>query len=382
MSDKIIVVGAGPRGLAIALQASLNNIPTVIIDDQPNFSWTSPNIIPDIIMRSPITFDLTTYIPELQQYSLANFLGIDCKFSTKQKDIESNNIRPTREQFISYLNYIYSLLKHNSNINFIKSKVKSIGADYVEVEVEEGIYYSKHIVLAIGSSFSKVKVPYWIDLSKFKDKIVSLKDIVKSEQVSAGKFAVVGSGQGAAETVYHLAKQSNKVFWLLNKPLKTSQYPVPDYTIWYNKSALGEYYKMISTLERKEQYLREVKSWQPSITPYIKKQLELHEDNIEILTPSSTLEIEYIFNNINFIIVSTGFNLNVNNLPFNFKEFSLELDNINSNFPKLVKGFKSSNVSSLYFTGALASMYDGPRQNSLISSAITAKEIIENIKLN
>lgn len=369
----ILIVGGGPRALAVALYASqFSSIHTTIFDSSPLSSWLAPNIIPDIAMRSPLSFDLTTFIPQLVKYSLIQYMGMPALTKVDQYYIEAYPHYPNRTTFYNYLIEIMSQLKDKGTCTWVKSNVKEIGDNYVITEVDE-IFPGEAIVYAGGNKYSKHKVPNWIKQSLLKDKVLPLKEII--DQDNKGSFVVVGSGQGAAEITHYLAAQELEVYWCVNKEPKVTQYPAPAFTEWGYKSALGNYFRSIPTVLRPN-YIKEVKAWQPSITPYISNKLA--QVKFTKFNPTSTKDIETIFNKVEHVVLASGTEPQVNLIPFN-PNVNIQVNGAMPTFPKLTKGFRSVSTPSIYFTGVFAAPYDGPRQASIISAALTAKEIVETL---
>ncbi len=373
----IIIIGAGPRGLAIALQLAYyqkyNNYNCYIIDPNPINTWTYPNIIENITMRSPISFDLTTYIEELQEFSLSKFLGYSLPFSDNQQTIEECKISLNRTQFLFYLNNISKYIEAAGiKTKIIREKVISIRTNVVRTI--GGRYEADKIIVALGNR-GEYKIPNWVKKTDLRNKLIPLQNIIKNKPINK-TISVIGSGQGAAEIVYSLALD-NKIYWCTNQSIRVSQYPAPSYTEWGIKSALGFYYSTLP-VEKKLDYLKQVKEWQPSITPYINSLLELPQikQNITVINPRDTTDLQEVFDNSDYAILATGEEIDLNNFPF---DITLERDINNNSFPKLEKGFKSVSHPHISFTGSIAALYDGPRQNSIISSSITAKEILDNL---
>jgi thioredoxin reductase len=54
----ITIIGAGPRGLSIALYALYKNYNVTLIDSTPLHTWTSNYLISDLEMRSPLSYKI------------------------------------------------------------------------------------------------------------------------------------------------------------------------------------------------------------------------------------------------------------------------------------------------------------------------------------
>jgi lysine/ornithine N-monooxygenase len=366
MKNNICIIGAGPRGISVALALLHRGITSTLIDPKVCSSWDKSNVIPNLVMRSPITFDLVTSIEDLQEFSLSKFLKVDTPFSRDQKVIEANKHFVTRKQFHSYilfhLNYLVS-----QGCLLIEEPVVSISKTSITTELTE-IPYS-HLVIATGNYSASPKIPSWISKTQASSKLVNPQQIIKSKP-KGKSINVIGSGQGAAEFVQYLSP-NNKVSWIQNQTPRVSQYPGPSWADVGSKSSLGPYYKTyVTNSQQRSSYKTLLSKYSPTITPYISNELSKLE--FEILEPSSIRSNLLDLVDLNLCVC--GFNVDVSKIPFSF---DIERSLAASNYPNLNK-FKMPNTN-VYFTGILAAMYDGPRQNSIISSGPTSEVIASDI---
>lgn len=360
----LVIIGAGPRGLAVALRASLHSeLKVTVVDTEPLSTWTFPVMLSDIQMRSPITFDLTTFYPDLIDYSLPSFLGHRIA-SQSQQEVEDSKLFCYRKDFVNYLKFIVDRLKING-VGFAKHKVVNI-TDSKVICPSISIEYD-YLVMATGRKTQESKLPTYLKT----DKLVDIKNL-HDDSWESKEINVVGSGQQSAELVEFLARQKAKVTWIQKHIPIVNQYPAPSYTVWGCRTALGNYYSTYCV--NKLLYLKRVKEWGPSITPYIFDKLKkLPYDTL--VNPQSTEDINLEAD----FILATGFKQKVGLLThdFNIERYPLDPD-----LPKINKDFQSTSHPNIYFTGMLALRYDGPRQGSLISSAFSAYTIINNILNN
>lgn len=369
---KLYILGSGPRGLSVALAAAqyLDKLDVFLVDEKEMSQWKSPNLIDSIQMRSPITFDLVTYIQELQNHSLSNFLDKPIKFSSNQRDIEQCDIYCSRKKFLQYLQNIRRTVIR-SGVKPIKKTVTTINESYLQSSDRK--YLFDYLVLSGGLSFTKLQEPYYA--KNYSDKIISVKDLLSNGYYKTdNKFLVYGSGQNAAEVVSWLAENKRSVYWILKHNYKITQYPVPSHKDWSIRSALGPAYR--NTKATKAQYLKAVKEWTPSITPYIAERINENINYISIIKPTGVAEILSLMDDANFILCQTGTKPDVNLIPFNF---DIAINPKNPCYPNIKDGFVSTSHPNIYFTGTLCRLFDGPRQGSIISAGITAKEIMRNI---
>ncbi len=335
---KINIIGLGPRGLAVALYALSRGIEVRAYDPQPLHGWSNATI-PDLRMRSPITFDLATYLDE--DYTLANYLGTTTITNTQQ-DIEADNRRCDRSTFEKYLQHCLSLAI-KQGLDLIPEKVLKVNPD-------------EHTVIATGDRLG-YRLPTWLTHSEVYPLSYYLQINIQSHRI-----LVVGSGQGAAEAVAYLSL-NNQVIWSKKKSI-IDEYPAPSYRHWKGLSALGPYYRSLSSDSSRLRYLQRVKAWGPSITPHIASILsERNFSTIDVIRSSSDIP------DVDYICVATGYKpiLGVD------VEYTSHLMGL----PKVESGFRLNNKT--YVTGPAAILYDGPRQNSLISAGITARDIINQV---
>ena len=359
LRTSLIIIGCGPRGLSLALYALHKGVSVTIIDSEPLKSWSSTEIITDLRMRSPASFDLVTGLEELQDFSFCKFLGQDFPFTDNQFIIENYHYTSTREEFYNYLQFIFNYLK--DKVTLVKENVKSIYSDHVITE--SGIKHEANLIAVCTGVQAESKVPEFIKLSNYQDKVINLSQLMKTYLVNKN-ILVVGSGQGAAEIVEYSARLGAKVSWSFNKEAKVTQYPAPSTCDWGALSALGNHYTKLKTSAKRLQYLMKVKGWQPSITPYINQKLNKVKYSKDL---PNLKEVDYI-------ILSTGLEVDFKKLPF---QVDIQADLNLPLYPRLGSGFRSCSTPSIAFSGNLALAYDGPRQGSLISAGFTSKAIID-----
>ena len=366
----ITIIGAGPRGLSVALYALFKKYKVTLIDPFPLHTWTSDYLISDLEMRSPLSFDLVTYLKELQEFNLSNYLKLNYEFTDSQTIIESSKVKVTRELFCGYLQWIYSYLQ--DKITIIKQTVVDVQANQVYLE-NNNIVDSDAVIFCTGYQ-GNANIPNWLANTSLLNKRINLSTVLQTKNNYLNKkWLVVGSGQGAAETVDYLCNLQGSVTWTVNKKAKVNQYPAPTYSQWGSKSALGNYYKKLTNYKDKLDYLKKVKQWQPSITPYIADKLK--QVNYQSLQVNSYNDISNL--NVDYVVLAAGITPSINSLP---TTTVIPTNFYLPNFPDIANNFKINLPNcNWYVSGILATAYDGPRQHSLISAGLTAKEIIEDI---
>ncbi len=361
----IVILGGGPRGLAVALQAALSNYQVSIIDTHFLSTWSFPNMVDNLQMRSPKSFDITTLNPNLYNYSLSKFLNIPIQTKCLT-DVENINIFCSRINFYNYLQYVIKILKQ-LNVRFITTKINTINTHNLITEKNSIINFDA-LVIATGRLTQTVKTPSFL-----KNQNVTIENIYNTDWNNKEVY-IVGDGQQSAEYVNYLCSQKAKVTWLIKKDPIVSQYPVPSHKEWGVQSAFSNFYKDQYTQSEKNIYLENVKKWGPSITPYINNLISKY--SINVLKDIKTTKELNIYNPF---ILATGYEQDIDLLNFSF---NLKRDKYNNKLPSISKHFQSTSNPNIYFTGLLALRYDGPRQGSILSSANTAKTILNSIENN
>ncbi|WOL31317.1 pyridine nucleotide-disulfide oxidoreductase [Microcoleus phage My-WqHQDG] len=363
MKHKVLIVGAGPRGIAVAIEAKYRGYDCVLIDRDPMGSWD--DAAPNMVMRSPLSFDLV--YPGADTWDTSSLIRYVHPGSTEpvwgkclQKELEYMPERCTRDVFMAYAKHCLQEL----DVPIIRDRVLKVSKMGVRTTRDE---YIKGDLVVIATGLSPItEVPPWV--VPVSHKLITAREVI--DGVPKGVYAVVGNGQSGAEYCELLARQGNKVYWLVNGVPRVTQYPAPTYIDWGLRSALSGYYRTIPTPEMKQEYLMQIKAWQPSITPYISMLMQQHGTTITVLEGPGTREgynsWESLQRKITGVLLCTG------NKPAPIDY----VDEPNKLSGRLVLDrFIASN--GVYHTGLLAIGYDGPRQASFISAGITAKEIID-----
>jgi hypothetical protein len=350
MKHHIGIVGAGPRGFAITLEALWRGYRVTLFDPSPFSSWDGRDLVPDLFMRSPLTFDCTTGSPHLSEYSLETFLlGKKAPLDLSQRDIESYPINPSREQFKAYGEFLFKEV--SPHIEWIAERVTRLERN--EIATRRGVVGVDRAIYAGGCPPS-IMIPPWVNASR----VISLRSVLTTPP--DGSIAVVGGGQAGAELYAYLLSLGCDALWFTKRVPRCDPYPVPSYRVWGIETALGGFYKTLP-ISRRGAYLQAVKAWQPSITPRMYREVE---GRSLPLSPD-------LINKCEWVVFCKGLEpdmersliAGVRSHPLNYK------------MPDLAPGFLASN--GVHVSGIFASLYDGPRQGSIISAALTAREILD-----
>lgn len=365
MKKNLLILGAGPRGLALAIQAiqHKDKFNIYIIDANPISTWKYPNMVVNMTMRSPITFDLVTYQKDLIEFRLDTFLGKKSNRNT-QVNIEDNKEFCLRKEFVDYLEYCKSILLNNG-VTFIKRKPEVISTN--EIKFSNSTLKFDYLIVATGRETEKPNVPNYLkglNLNTCSD--------MYSADWNKKKIYVVGSGQFSSEIVDYLTDNMRaQIYWVTKYNQKVEQYPVPSSKILGNLSALGTYYHKTCSIKEGQDYIKLVKNWGPTITPLINNKLEQKRNKFGIIDPKNIpLDKEAIY------VLALGRRQDLYRLPLDFR---LPSSIFREGVPYLTKNFNSAKYTNVYFTGMLAIEVGGPQQGSIISSGYTGEVIINSI---
>lgn len=361
---KVLIVGGGPRGIAVAIEAKYRGYECVVIDKAPPMdSWS--DAAPNMIMRSPLSFDLVyPGAPTWDKYSLINYIHPGSAEpdwgDNLQKGLEYMGERCSRDTFIEYGKYCLQEL----DVPVIRDRVLMVGSTWVRTPND---YIEGDLVVVASGLASITQLPDWVE--GVSEKLLTPREVIGG--LPGGVYAVVGTGQSAAEYCELIAKQGHKVFWVLNNPPKVTQYPAPSYYDWGEMTALGGYYRTLPTPAMRQEYLASIKAWQPSITPHIQALIQQKGEGITTLQGPGTREGQASWDTlqrkVSGVLLCTGSKPAI----VDYGQTPITLGG-----RLVLDRFKASN--GVYHTGLLAIGYDGPRQASVISAGLTAKEILDD----
>ncbi|KAM3086262.1 hypothetical protein ACMFMG_000399 [Clarireedia jacksonii] len=213
----LICIGFGPASLAIAI--ALHDLtppnhpaPRVLfLEKQPQFAWHSGMQLPSAKMQISFLKDLATPRNPRSKFTFINYLHSKNRLNTF---INLSTFLPSRMEYEDYLRWCASHFEKDGCVRY-GSEVRSVvpdsqGGKIGAFEVlasdassgEEVTYAARHVVVAVGGQpsvpASLQNVPRVSHSSQYANAITK----IAAEQKVSGKklrFAVIGSGQSAAE---------------------------------------------------------------------------------------------------------------------------------------------------------------------------------------
>ncbi|HZW38612.1 MAG TPA: NAD(P)-binding domain-containing protein [Ignavibacteriaceae bacterium] len=314
----IIIIGAGPAGISMAVEAinsGINKDKILIIEKTTEHSFTIKKYYPD------------------KKLVTANYKGFE-PLCTGVMCIADQ----TKHETISYLDS--AILENNLNVNYneVVYKIEKQDDGSFIIITDKKKYQSKIIVIAIGILGKPNKPEYKIP-PNCSDKVFY--DLTTKE-IKNSKVLVVGGGDSASEYCQFLVQENNSV------------------TLSYRKN---DFIRMNQINQQSIQALEKSGS---VIIKYSSNIIELKENSgkVEVLFESGEKE------NFDHIVYALG-----GTTPVNFlKLIGIEFEN---NEPVIADGFET-NIKGLFLIGDLSA---GNKGGSIIWAFNTAKKAIEKINL-
>lgn len=185
---KIIIIGAGPAGISMAVEASVAGFPQdkiLVIEKAHEHSFSIRRYYPDnkLVTANYKGFEAvctgTLCIPDLSKDETISFLD---------QAIRDFNIH------VRYNETVWKIEHHKHE-------------HYFTIETDKGVYQTRTIAIAIGILGKPNKPEYKLPL-KLKDKL--LFDITGTK-ITGSRVLVVGGGDTASEYCQYLVQQNNRV---------------------------------------------------------------------------------------------------------------------------------------------------------------------------
>lgn len=209
----LLGVGLGPANLALALALDAGATHFRFLERKPRFGWHEGMLLEDATMQVSFLKDLVTQRDPTSPYSFLCYLKERDRLSAFLNLREFN---PTRHEFHDYLawcaGHVESRVEYDSHVIAIDvagSPARAKTADMLRVKVRSGSYvrqvHARNLSLALGL---KPRMPEGIVADR---RIWHSADLLHRLEAftppNGARYAVIGSGQSAAETVMHLLRR-------------------------------------------------------------------------------------------------------------------------------------------------------------------------------
>lgn len=365
----LTILGHNDRSLSLALVGKKKGLDVSIIG-----KYKKTKSLPDEMLRQSINWDLVTGLkrPDFDSWRMDYFLSDNRNYNS-QADIEEPPFI-SKDKWKEYIDTCTSMLKA-SGVEFIEDEIDHYSKNYVRFK-DGSIRRHQNLCIALEPRIRSQ--PLYIKQDHF-DRIVPM--IWTHTKPFKVLVLPTGNEEYSMNASMYLKEMGHDVTYLFyrREDIKHSDYPVPAFNEWGEKSSLGSYYRnFIREESYKASYLRKIEAFTPSVLrETLRKFLVsgcklIHYESLSGLNHLKwTIELEDFDY---YVDLRSGLPLSIEGLPPN--DCTLPLRE-KPNYPLLMDGMRSPN--GVYYTGALAEYFDGPRQNYILSAGLTSLEIVEDI---
>ncbi len=356
----LLIIGAGPYGLAIAAYAKNKNIEYMVLGKTMDF-WKS-NMPNGMYLRSGCDWHYDPF----NQETFERYLQI--------KNLKPAEVEPLTRDF--YLSYVDWFLKQKA-IEIVPAQVQQL--DYVddaspffEAVLNNGkILTARNVVLALGFRYFK-HVPKAYTALFPTERFAHTCDFVNLAPLEGKRVLIIGGRQSAFEWAALLNEQGADAVSLSYRH-RTPAFQQADWS-WVNPivDAMVEDPTWFRRLSEKEKADVERRLWAEGrlkLEPWLAARTatnriklfpeshvtsckELPRGQLEVTLDGARLVVDQI-------ILATGYKVNVKNIPLLTKSNILARLGIRNGFPVLDEHFQS-NIPGLFFTSMCATQDFGP----------------------
>jgi cation diffusion facilitator CzcD-associated flavoprotein CzcO len=189
---KLLVIGAGPYGLATAAAAQAAGIEPLVVDEPMEF-WRQ-NMPAGMLLRSSIDW----HLDPVGQHTLAAFL--------EEKDIAAPDVGPIPLQvFLDYAEWFRAAKR----IDMRRVRVRDLRrvGRYLEATLEDGDRLRADSVVATPGAEPFNRVPSWVRRELPPDRYSHTVHLARLEQLAGARCLIVGGRQSAYEWAALLAER-------------------------------------------------------------------------------------------------------------------------------------------------------------------------------
>ncbi|TDU42699.1 thioredoxin reductase (NADPH) [Gelidibacter sediminis] len=318
-SYKVLIVGAGPIGIACALECKKNNWDYVVVE------------------KGALTNSLFNYPKNMTFFSTSEKLEID--------DIPfiSNNPKPNRDEALEYYRRVASSNTLNIHLYEEVTAIKKLES-YFEVKTSKNIYNVEKVVIASGF----YDIPQLLNVpGEGLEKVTHYYN--EAHPYAMQDVVVVGASNSSVDAALEIWRKGGNV------------------TMVIRGSEIGERVKYWV----RPDIINRIK--EGSITAYYNSDvLNITEKDITIRTPKG----EISFTN-DFVVALTGYRPNFKFLT----DAGIDLSNDKAQLPEYDPKTMETNVSGLYLAGVICGGTETHKwfiENSRIHAKLIAEHILKS----
>lgn len=365
----LCILGNNDRALSLATVAKRKGLDVTIIG-----KYKLAPSLPGEVLRQSINWDLVTGLkrPDFDAWRMDYFLAKNRNYNS-QSDIEEPPFIE-KDVWDSYISTCQSMLRANG-IKFIEKEVAEFSTNYVRFTDTETLRIQN---LCIALEPMKRTEPLYIEQEEY-NKLTSM----LWTHPCPTKILILPTGNEdySMRAAMYLKDQGHEVVYLFNEheECRHTDYPIPSFKEWGERSALGNFYRnYVRDTSTRDSYLRKIEAFMPSVRREVSNNFK--RSNCKLLkynSLNSRRTLTQLIKNEQceyYIDLRAPEHVDLALLPPN--DCVLPLRDY-PRYPIITEGMRSPN--GVYYTGALAEHFDGPRQNYILSSGLTSLEIVEDI---
>jgi len=316
----LIIIGAGPIGLACGIEADKSNLDYLIIDK---------GMLVNSIFNYPIN---TTFFSTSDKLEIGDIPFI------------SHNVKPTRTEALEYYRRVCDSWKLNVSLYNEVVEINKKG-NHFELKTQKGVFNSKKIIICTGF----YDIPYMLNIpGEDKDKVLHYYN--ESHPYYKMDIAIVGAGNSAVDVALDTFRKGAKSVTMVIREKEIGK----NIKYWVRPD-------IINRIENKE-----INVFYESIITEIK------DRSIIINSKSKDIEIEN-----DFVLAMTGYQPNYGIL----EKLGVEILNDDFKTPSYNEETMETNVKGVFLAGVICG---GLKTNKwfIENSRDHSEKIIDSIRKN
>jgi len=380
MNTDVLIIGAGPFGLATAAHAKHLGIDFIIIGKPMEF-WKM-NMPEGMYLRSACDWHLD---PE-NEGTIEKFLTI--------QHLTPADVEPlSRDFYLSYTEW-FQKQKQITALPVYVDRLDHAGNHHYYATTTEGdVITANNVVIALGFKYFKHVPPEFENILP-QDAYSHTCDFTDMKSMQGKRCLILGGRQSAFEWAALLAEAGADTIYISHRH-KSPTFTPSDWPwvnpIVDNMAHEPGWFRNLATEEKDSLSKKLWEEGRLKIEPWLEKRVM--KDNVKLLPYTEIVdckklqgdELEVVFNNgtiitVDHIILATGYKVMINKVPFLTKGNILSKLAIKNGFPVLDEHFQT-NLPGLFITSMPASQDFGPFFGFTIAVRTSAKLIGEALNV-